>query len=161
MKWKLISAVTPQTLPASSWRICGCSSVSWPTDDPGAMNYAWDPGPDYPHQYAVLIKPPKLPLNSFEDVGNVWDPDSPPLLLPSSFFKSDFHLKWVWFDSRSLSGFLTSLKFFFKTGGPWLGSSSEVSETSPLAAQWLDRSGSIIRRSRSSSLLMQIFKFLL
>lgn len=40
------------------------------------MNYAGDPGPDYPHQYAALIRRPKSPLNSYEDVENAWDPYS-------------------------------------------------------------------------------------
>lgn len=60
---------------------------------PRAMNNAWDPGTDYPYQFAILITLAKLPLNSYEYVDNVWDPYSPPLVLTSFFF---FYLEWVW-----------------------------------------------------------------
>jgi len=60
---------------------------------PAAMNNAWDPGTDYPYQYAMLITLVKLPLNSYEYVENVWDSYSTPLLL--TFFSD---LKWVWKD---------------------------------------------------------------
>lgn len=61
---------------------------------PAAMNYAWDPGTDYPYQYAILITLVKLPLNSYEYVGNVWDPYS----ITWSFFFLFLYLKWVWKD---------------------------------------------------------------
>lgn len=73
---------------SSSWRICVLQSLPSPDPAmiPAAMNYAWDPGTDYPYQYAILITLAKLPLNSYEYVENVWDPYSPPLLFYSFFF---------------------------------------------------------------------------
>lgn len=80
---------------SSSWRICVLQSLPSPDPAmiPAAMNYAWDPGTDYPYQYAILITLAKLPLNSYEYVENVWDPYSPPLLFYSFFF---LNLKLVW-----------------------------------------------------------------
>ncbi len=105
-----VSIVTVQSLAAARFllthlRLQSTSSTD-PAMIPAAMNYAWDPGTDYPYQYAILITLLKLPLNSYEYVENVWDPYSPPLVL--TFF---LYLKWVGKDFENIAQVSSSLQF--------------------------------------------------
>ena len=92
-----VSIVTVQSLAAAVrasfplthlQRLQQSTSSTDPAMIPAAMNYAWDPGTDYPYQYAILITLVKLPLNSYEYVENVWDPYSPPPLILTFFFST-------------------------------------------------------------------------
>lgn len=110
--------------------------VYWPGDDPTGMNNAWVPATDYPYQYAIVITLPKLPLNSYECVHNVWDPYRttafnflPGITLTNSFKRA---------SSCSLLE-VTSLCLCPLRKPVEPRPARGLSEASPLAAGWLDR----------------------